>query len=247
MKIKLDILHEIGLTRKEAELYTALLKLGESPVADLINQTKTHPQIVYSTLKSLTEKGLVITSYQRHRRYIRAEQPQQLNTLEKQRLKQLDELIPALVSLQSPPEEATVRVYKGNTAVRDDREKAVEVLSNGEILFILGGGAQGKFIKIMRDQHVELERRRVNKGVVKKMLAYVNQRDLIEQTNIIKTLTETRYLPENYATPTSLFIYGPFSSTVIWLPEPIVITVENKEVADGNRNYFNSLWHIAQV
>lgn len=246
MKIKLDVLQDIGLTRKEAELYTALLELGESPIVELINHTKTHPQIVYSTLKSLAEKNLLITSYKRHRRYVRAEDPRQLKVIEKEKIARLEELLPQLSSLSKEPKEAVVRVYTGGSAVRDDRERAIATLNKGETLYILGGGAQGEFIKIMRDQHLELERKRVKRGIKKRMIAYANQKELITKTNPIHQLSQTRYLPEDYTTPTSLFIYGNFSSTVVWKPKPLVITVENTVIADSYRQYFDSLWKIAQ-
>jgi|GEM_PF-1215121 len=245
MKIKLDALYNIGLTRKEAEIYTALLELSESPVADLIERTHTHPQIVYSALKSLTKKELVITSYKRHRRYVCAEDPMQLKIIAKERLTSLEEILPQLQSLHQTPTEAIVRVYNGCSAVRDDRERAINILSAGETLYIVGGGAQGKFIQIMREQHVEIERARVKKGIKKRMLAYANQKELIERTNPILQLAQTRYLPEDFATPTSLFVYAKFSSIVIWQPLPVVITIESQAVAQSYRQYFNSLWRIA--
>jgi hypothetical protein len=44
------VLLQSGLTMKEAELYEALLALGEVPIVDLMKKTGDHPQVVYLTL-----------------------------------------------------------------------------------------------------------------------------------------------------------------------------------------------------
>lgn len=246
-KLSLSVtLEAVGLTRKEAEIYTALLRLGESPVADLIKATQTHPQIVYSVLENLGQKKLIIESFRRNRKYVRAEDPHILKRQTEKKLAELEDILPDLLRLQRSSNDAIIRVDKGNEAVRRVRELALEVLSKGDTFYILGGGAQGKFIEIMGDWHTTLERQRVRKGIIKRMLAFENQRELIKRTNKITTITETRYLAENYATPTSTFVFGRFVATVIWSGEPIVITIESREVAEGHINYFETLWKMAK-
>lgn len=246
MKIDKQVLKQFGLTRKESEIYITLLQIGDSPIADLIRATKTHPQIIYTVLNSLREKNLIISTEKRHRKYVQAEDPQVLFKNEEKKLSNLKKLLPVLTTLQKPSDEAIVRIKRGNSAVRETREGAINILKSGDILYILGGGAQGIFIDIMRDQHTELERLRVKRGINKKMIAFVNQKEIIEKTNSIGKLSQTKYLNDDFTTPTSLFIYGKFSSTVIWLPEPIVITIESVEVARSNINYFESLWRVAK-
>lgn len=55
----LDFLKNFGLTEKEANLYELLLKLGETPVGDLIREAKLKRATAYKTLYELEKKGLI--------------------------------------------------------------------------------------------------------------------------------------------------------------------------------------------
>ena len=52
-------LEEIGLTNAEAQVYTGLLKLGESKVGQIIDLVKVSSSNVHDALEKLTKKGLV--------------------------------------------------------------------------------------------------------------------------------------------------------------------------------------------
>ena len=57
--MSLAFLETIGLTKKEADLYELLLKLGETPANEIIKQSKLKRATAYKTLYSLEKKGLV--------------------------------------------------------------------------------------------------------------------------------------------------------------------------------------------
>lgn len=238
------ILEKIGLTSKEAEVYETLLKLGESPVSDILKETRDHPQIIYRAIDSLLSQGLVIETYRRHRKYVRAEDPRILEQKEEKKLEELRSNIPQLLALQKSSKDAIVRVAKGNEAVRSLRLRAIDSLSEGDIFYIIGASGD-RYYEIMADQHAELERKRIKKKICRKLLSFESQKSQLEQDQF-KNLAEFRYLPEEYPIPSSTNIFANTVAIIIWEPEPIVITIESPQVAESYRHYFSTLWQIAQ-
>lgn len=55
----LPFLETIGLTKKEADLYELLLKLGEVPAGEIIKESKLKRATVYKSLYELEKKGIV--------------------------------------------------------------------------------------------------------------------------------------------------------------------------------------------
>jgi sugar-specific transcriptional regulator TrmB len=239
------ILEKIGLTKREAEAYETLLKLGESPIADILKATNTHPQLIYPAIDSLVKKGLVLVSYRRHRRYVRAEDPAILKKLEEERLKELNETLPYLLSLQSNNKEAIIRVAKGNEAIRTLRAQAIDQLPEGGTYYVISASGD-RFYEIMADVYPEVERKRIKKKITKRLISFASQRQLIEQHDTFTTLTERRYLAENNKVPATTVIFNQRVALQIWSQDPIVLTIESPEVAESYRQHFETLWQIAK-
>ncbi len=121
----------IGLSAKEVEIYRTVLKLGESPVADILNETQDHPQIVYRALDALSAKNLVFTTYKRHRKYVRAESPRVIEKMAEKQVEDIRQQIPDLLALQKMTKDTIVRVYKGSEGVRSVRDQAIDAVATG--------------------------------------------------------------------------------------------------------------------
>ena len=57
---------------------------------------------------------------------------------------------------------------------------------------------------------------------------------------------EIRYLAKNYATPAATNIYGDKVAIINWTEDPLAILINNKEIADSYRKYFEILWKNAK-
>ncbi len=234
-----------GLNEKEADIYIALLKLGDAPIADVVKATGEHPQIVHRMVDRLVAKRLAISTTKRHKRYIRAENPKLLKEMEEQKLRALRDALPDLLALQKGDKNALVRVARGNEAVVSLRAQAFEELKKGDTYYIIGASGNQYYEAVgkMRDT---LELRRIEKKIRKKLLSYEGERTAIEKNDPFRTHAEYRYLPEKYLVPASTNIYGDTTAILIWTPEPIVISIESKEVAESYRQYFSTLWKLAK-
>ena len=59
-------------------------------------------------------------------------------------------------------------------------------------------------------------------------------------------LADIRYIPEKYASPVAVNIYGDKTAIILWAKEPIAIVIKNQEIAEGYRNYFEIMWKIGK-
>lgn len=241
----MKILEKIGLTKKEAEIYELLVKLGESSAGALIKETKAHPQIVYRALDGLKEKGLTFEFEQNSKKYFRAEDPYKLLRLEEEKLGDLRDGVSKLKSIEALSKDALVKVFRGDQEVINLRKRAFEELKRGDTYYIVGASGD-KFYKIVLDEYEKIEKKRIKKGIKKKMIVYQSQRENLLLNDKFLDLTELRYLKEDVKVPSSTNIFGNTVAILIWEYNPIVITIESKNVAESYRQYFEVLWRVAK-
>ena len=241
----MDALLALGLNDQEVKAYTAILRLGDVPVSDVIKALKEHPQIVYRLIERLAAKGLVITSTKKHRKYVRAEDPRILQQMEERKLEQLRGAVPELLALQKAPKDALVRVAHGVDAVKSLRMRGIDETSPGGTYYIIGASGD-RFYQIMGDYYLKVERKREKKKIKRKLLSFESQRALLKRSEPPTKYVEHRFLPSPHPVPSSTNIFNDTVAIFIWTEEPIVIAIESKEVAASYRHYFDSLWKVAK-
>ena len=240
------VLQSFGLTPLEVETYETLLALGDVPVSDLTKAMKRHPQVVYRLIEQLASHGLLVTTVRKHRKYVRAEDPDVYLRTQARKLQELKSALPTLKALQQVPQEARVHIERGVEAVQGLRRKAWSELSAGETYYIFSASGD-HFYRAMGQTLQPLEAMRIKRGVRKKLLAFESQRArLQEREKGWAKLSEIRYLAENHLVPTSTNIFGSVTAIQIWAEEPIVIVIESADVAQSYKDYFNSLWKVAK-
>lgn len=92
-------LEEVGLNKKEAILYVALLELGEANLQTIANKAKLKRTTVYDIIKILKEKGLLSTSKRGKRNYYYAENPRVIKTIFEEKINKLEGALPELLSI----------------------------------------------------------------------------------------------------------------------------------------------------
>lgn len=237
-------LHAFGLNALEIEAYTTLLPLGDVPIVDVIKAMGRHPQVVYRVLDQLAARGLVLSDVRRHRRYVRAEDPAVFLRAQEEKIAQLRQTVPELQAIRRKPREAAVHISRGDEAILGLRRRAFDELAPRESYDILSASGT-RFYEVMGAALDRIEERRVARGVKKRLLAFESQRKFLDRQEHWG-LTEIRYLPEQYDVPSSTNIFADTVAIIIWSQDPILITLESKEVAKSYRNYFDALWKIAK-
>ena len=135
--------------------------------------------------------------------------------------------------------EQDIKTYKGY----DDFKRVwLETLDKGDVLYMIG--AKGYYFdRRPKDAEDIVEAAR------KKGMKWKNVVDIGTKGHRVTTIefAETRYFKEKITFPGVLWVCGDRAMISNWAKdEPIVIVMDDKDIADSYRNYFEILWGMAK-
>lgn len=246
-----DELKHAGLTKNEARVYLALLKLGTTTTKAIIERTALHRQVVYDALEFLIEKGLVSFVVEANRKHFKASEPKQfLNYFEKKQQeieKQKQEFSKILKDIESLKEkheetqEATIfRGNKGIKSLMDDMLESKEILTIGAS--DIGAEAFKYHMQFNLPRfHILRAKKKINCKILlsEEMKARAMQLDKMSHT-------EARVLPKEFTSNSSINIYGNKISIIMWGSQPFGVLIRSREIAEAQRKHFEILWKIGK-
>lgn len=239
----MKVLEDIGLTKKEAEIYECLLRLGDSPVSALFRSLEVHPQIVYRAVEALEKKGLVVTVLKKNKKWVSPENPRKLQEIERERAASLKRALPELLKLMKPKKDLIAKTSLGDEAIRSFRRMAISELKRSDTLYIIGGSGD-RFYEIMGYDHGEIENKRIKKMIHKKLIAFSSEKEKFLK-DPYRLHAEFRFLSSSHPTTSSINIFGDNVGIIIWSGEPILLHIRSHEVASSYKHYFDELWKVA--
>jgi len=230
-----------GLNQSEAAVYLSILRLGNTTVGLVLQETGLHPQIVYRAIEQLEQMGLAVTSIQKHKKHVQVASPEKVAALVQQKLDVIKRALPDLNARRSTDDSPFVQVYKGEAAIKDLRAQGIAELKAGDTYYIIGASGD-RFFEIMQKEYAKIERQRVKKGIKRRLVAFASQKESIQNQEPTTELVEYRYLPADYPALSSTNIFGDTVAQIIWSAEPVVIVIKNKDLAESYKQYFEQLW-----
>lgn len=226
----------LGLTKIEAKVYLAMLKLGASLAGKLSKEAQLNRTTTYGTLKSLLDKGLASYVVQANRKWFKATTPEIFLEQLKEKEEEAKKIIPVLTAMyRSPKEEHQVTLYYGSKGIKSVFQNMVR---------------EGKPICVLDSSGLFLER----------MPYYAPHfiREIIKKKMHIKHIvckgidvrptkyTEVRYISKEAVSKSVMDIYGDKVAIIIWTDPPEAVIIKNKAAAESFRNYFDVIWANAK-
>lgn len=133
MEEQVKSLTKIGLTDKQAIVYSALLELGEAKMTHIARHAKLKRPTVYLVIEELIQLSLVSMIEKGKKKIYSAVHPNRITEILKSREKQFEELLPNLVarygSVRGKPK---VQMLEGIAGVRQAYQEAFALLANGK-------------------------------------------------------------------------------------------------------------------
>ncbi|MCK5332376.1 hypothetical protein KAJ41_00745 [Candidatus Parcubacteria bacterium] len=241
-----QILQQLNFSKKEADIYLAILKMGSAPISSIAQKAKIKRSNAYAIIENLKEKGLISLSEDKGKQTVIAQNPEKLLKLielEKQTInEQEDEIISQLPQFEALGKKNStmplVRYYEG----KENMWKILgDMIESGETSWMV---VPGKFFdiygkKVMMKKIIQKRREIGNKGYV---IADHHKEEVrlwrLEETDI----REYRFLPELKDLDTAIFLYGN-KVALLFLKKPYYgLIIDNQEFFSVFKFMFDSLW-----
>lgn len=243
--VLVDRLKTLGLSEREALVYLALLRLGETGTTPIIRGSDLHGQYVYQALGTLEERGLVQHAIRRGRKKFTAKNPRVLTRLIEHQRVVAQDLAIKLEELMVLPPEQCFETFQGKEAyVAHEFEIIDRQPESSELLVI--GGVGDKFNENMGSRIQEYADTQIKKNIAVRYIGSESQRARMQETHGRRKLFKVRYLPGLFTGQVNTNIWPDLLGFNIY-GEPVTrFTIRNPVVAGSYKQFFETLWQLAK-
>lgn len=239
-----ETLKETGLTNEEIKIYLAMLKLGSSLASKISEETRINRSHVYQLLERLISKGFVSYVIKENRKYFHAVNPEKIIDILKEKEQKLQAILPTLLGLTSfQKEKPVVEILEGKEGIKTVLNDILRVKNEW-----LAFGSSGKGPAILPYFSEQWEKEREKRKISLRGILDSSKSGLLRGKALSKLkFTRIKHTLEEYANPSSTWIYGDRLVFVIWSKEhPFAIRIISKEITGNFTSHFEVLWKNAQ-
>lgn len=241
------ILAKIGLDSNEIKIYLTLLKEGALLAGTIAEKTEIHRRTVYDALNKLLKKGIITYSILNGKKHFQAVNPDRLLLFLKEKKTRIEEeekevtnILSQLKDLfKTPKTRIHAEIFTGKEGVKSVMEL---ILKEKKEWLTIGSTGMGLIIFPFYLKHLA-KRREKAKIKRKVLLAQTKQGKEYFKELRKQKFVQVKFLPSNIKQPQTIWIFGDkVAICLVSLDQPIVFLIDNKEIADSFRDYFNWMW-----
>lgn len=238
--MNIENLEQLGLTKNEAKIYVSLLDLGESQAGQVSKKTQINRPATYDALDRLIEKGLVGYHIEAGKKVFKPSHPNIFLSQLKEKEDIANEIIPQLSQLfNSKKQKEESEVYKGRKGIKTILD---DLLTYKQYVAL---GSSGKFLEIMKHDFVAFQNRKKELKIKSRIIQSESSRKNTELRKV--SYAEFRYLPDTYAIPITIIVYGTNVAIMSWGDIPLATVLTSESVSESFQTYFEFLWKIAKA
>ena len=234
-------LRDAGLTENEAKVYSTLLEFGPSHAGIISRKSGLHRRVVYDTTDRLIKKGVVGYILRNNKRLFQASNPNRILELIKEKENSVNEIMPDMLAFYSQTKEKEeTNFYKGKNGLKtvfedelaDNPEKEILIMSPFPMAY-----------DVLPFYFKWFDKRRKEKKIRARIIFHKTSEQKIPGI----PLSEIKTLPERYASPMAINIYGDKVAIITWNKDnPFAIVIKNAGISEGYKKYFDLMWKIAK-
>lgn len=236
---------KIGFNVNEAKVYVALLKYGRADVKTLVKELGFHKNIVYDNLNKLLDKAIISYIVEDNRKVFFVESPDSLNEFIERKQKELDDekkvvqhLVEDIKTVKTKTleiEDATI--LRGKKAVKKVMDEIYNTVTHYrcfgapiESSLIMGDSFWARYHLIHEERNIKSQII-MNSSMKKKaeQMEKFPHQDVRFMESGVEPLTETMITDDRV-------------SLIVWVDNPIVIDIKNKQVIESYQKFFDLLW-----
>lgn len=238
-------LQALGLNKKEAGVYLAVLELGEASIGALVKKSGIKRTTAYDIIGSLREKGLLtLTKNKKRTRYL-AEDPRVLEHRLEEQKRTFRDMLPELLAItNSIDRKPRIRYYEGLDGIK---EVYKDVLRHPdmELLAWVPEEAVEKFDEQFLNEYYiprRTEKKIWQRVIAPDMPSMRKYRDLDQQS-----LRRTRLIPaEKFPLDVEISLYGERKIAVMSFEEGMGMIIESKKLFTTLKSIFEMNWEACK-
>jgi hypothetical protein len=239
-------LSDVGLTDKEARVYLALLSRQNVGSSKLIAATGLHGQFVYDALARLEQLGLAKHVIQNGRKKFSPNPPLRLLSLVEEKKLAAQNIAKQLQERFSGKNEQSFEIFQGESAFLMHQFDMLERVEQDQEALAICGPTERFLATLGEGETDEFEELRLKKGLRVRYIGMEPMRERLTEMRKWRKLWEFRIFPGQSTGLVDTDIW-PDNLTFNIFGDPILsFTLTNKVVADGYRQFFESLWSLSQ-
>jgi sugar-specific transcriptional regulator TrmB len=253
MKMDLENLQKIGLTKGEIRVYQALLKLGETTKTKLAKESKVAPSNTYDITNRLLEKGIISKVEKNGVAHFSAVDPSHLLHFIEKKEKELNEerkivqgILPTLQQMFTDHKKPMkVEVFEGWNGLKTVFEELVGECEKGDENYIFGAST-GESETKADIFFLKWSRARAKKGIKTKIIFTEEMQKRKKRIDFF--LQSKRYNVKflAHSSPAETMLYKNKTCIIILTEKPLVIRITGQEVMQSYKSYFDVLWKQAK-
>lgn len=242
-KSLISILAGVGLDKKPAQVYLALLSMGEATAQELARATSIKRPTVYVVLEELEQRGLVLRARANHRTRFSPTNPKKLFEDARAKTARFEASLPLLEQIKSAPQQGPkITFLKGAEGFKriwkmifDSGIKEYLIITDPQHMlgFVRKGYLTDRIIKekIARDVH-------------SRQIAVFSEYAKALVTNDKKENRISKIMPHVYRFPFTTIIFGNSVAFASSPRENLLLIIESEEFAKTQRSVFEALWTL---
>lgn len=236
-----DILKELGFSNLEAQVYLAMLSIGDGTIMQIADASRVKRTSVYHVIESLKDAGLVSIQVRGFKQSYRAEHPDKLKSLVNKRRDDLVKNLPEFEAIYNLSEgESTIKYYEGIEACKHVYEEFLDELTPKDFYYIFSN--QTMWHQQDPEFYDAYLVKRAKKGIKPKAIFQQTDYKDVFKKNKISYSIETKYLPKGVEL-TSNLVVSPKKVVIHRVTPPIIaIVIENESVVQMQKEMFEIIW-----
>mgnify|MGYP003441090108 FL=1 len=239
-------LTEVGLSEKESRVYLALLPRRDVGSSKLILASGLHRQFVYDALERLEKLGLAKHVIQNGRKKFSANPPMRLLSIIEEKRLAAQNIARQLQERYAAKHEQNFEVFQGESAFLMHQFDMLERVEQNQEALAICGPTERFLATLGEGETDEFEELRIKKGLRVRYIGMEPMRERLTEMRKWRKLWEFRIFPGQSTGLVDTDIW-PDNITFNIFGDPILsFTISNKAVAEGYREFFESLWNLSK-
>ena len=239
-------LKKFGLAEKEAKIYLACLELDDSLASEISLKSNLPRTLVYDILERLIDLGLISYAIKGNRKHFRAADPEELLRISAEKHDAILKTLPELKSLQKKKgiKRPKVEIYEG----KEGMKTVVNDILRSNVKEFLAYGSSRSSYEIIPAFIEDWHKKRIKKKITMKII-YNDTKQAREKVKKFKSslkFTKYKFMPIDLESPTATLIYGNKIVLQSWTKEPFAVMIEDQQMAENQKSYFEQMWRIAK-